>query len=91
MRKWTFAVMLLALGLTGCEKSMEQAKKEQDETTPVLICTKNGVQLWKIADKYPGGSSHVYFTTPTGDVSWTVPGDDDNPPKHFQVPGVKKK
>lgn len=91
MRKWIFASMLLSIGLTGCGRSPEEAKKLQTEQTPILICEKNGVQVWKVSDFYPGGSSHVYFTTPVGDVSWMVLGDEDTPPKHFQVPGVKKK
>ncbi len=60
------AVLLLC----GCGASPEEQAKEQ----PILICEKDGVKLWKVADKTRGGSDYVYFTTPTGDVHWEEKG-----------------
>lgn len=84
-------VLLTCVLMTGCgpSKTREQIQREQKEHPPLMLYEVDGVRLYRIYDKDRGQT--VYFTAPSGDVQWTVPGDDDNPPKHFQVPGAKRK
>jgi hypothetical protein len=55
--------------------------QEQLKQQPVLICEKDGVKLWKVADKTRGGSDYVYFTTPAGDVRWEEKGGEGSEPR----------
>jgi hypothetical protein len=91
MRKLFLALIpMLAIGC-GCRKTSEEIRTQQNAQVPVLICEKDGVRLWKIADKTPGGGvGYVYFTTPAGDVEWEVSHGDDPPTRH-QVPAGKQK
>lgn len=86
--KKVFLVICL-MGLVGCADPVETRKK-QDETSPTLICTKDGVKVWCVFDHY--NSQRIYFTTPAGDVQCTTPGNDDHPPIINQTgSGAKKK
>lgn len=83
-------LLFLCLLSMGCSADPDAKKKLQDETAPVLICTKHNVQVWMVYNHYNG--QRIYFTTPSGDVEWSVPGNDDNLPVRKQViSGVKGK
>lgn len=85
------SAIIVVFCLIGCEEeSKKRQRQETLEQEPVLIATKNGVKVWRILDK-ENYSRPVYFTTPSDDVTWTVPGDDDTPDVHYTVPGLKKK
>jgi hypothetical protein len=88
MRKWIFVAMLFAVILTGCSKTREEQEEIQKGQIPVLICTKEGVKVWRVWDETR--KENVYFTTPTGDVQWSVPGGEDAPPVRKTVPGSGK-
>jgi hypothetical protein len=87
MRK-ILLMAVMSLFMVGCGgTSQEELDKKQKEQTPYFISQQNDVKLYGIYDVRKG--QVVYFTT-SGDVNWTVPGDDDNPPKHFQTVKGKK-
>lgn len=89
MKRWIAALGLSLVCLAGCQRSAEEIKREQAETSPTVIATKKGVTLWRVRDVET--REWVYFTTPTGDTHRVIPGDDDNPPKHKSVSGSIKK
>jgi hypothetical protein len=82
------AVLFMGLAVAGCTKTREEYQEQQKREPPALLCEKDGVRVYRVRDVETG--LWVYFTTPSGDVRWTVPGDDDTPAKHFNVNGGKK-
>lgn len=96
MKKWIGLAIVLA-ALVGCQadyknsKVREELEQTQKEEVPILICEKDGVRLWKVRDNTPGGPGYVYFTAPSGDVSWTIPGGKNQSEQPMQVGGVKKR
>jgi hypothetical protein len=69
----------LVLFLAGCDgRNKEQMESDQKALTPILICEKDGVRLYKVKDATPGGPGWVYFSVPTGDAHWTTQVDDGN-------------
>ena len=60
MRIYVLFFLVFACG--GCQVSQEDIK-------PTKIAEVDGVTLWKVRDRTPGGRPYVYFTTPTGQIS----------------------
>jgi len=75
-----FLICLAGL-LVGCSSPEEQLAVNK----PFIIAQTNGVTVWKVADKTPGGASAVYFTTPAGSTVWDTGG---NSPSYYQVSGL---
>lgn len=90
MRKTWILFAVISLSLTGCSgcgsKSKEEQEIRQAMQVPILVCEKDGVRVYKVADSTEGGSSYVYFTVPVGSTHWTTTDGEGNV-THHQVAG----
>jgi len=71
--------ILFVLIFSGCVKT------DQKQNLPILVIEQNGVKLYRVWDVTVG--HYVWFTTPTGDTHWVIPGNEDTPERNEQVPG----
>ncbi len=64
------SMLLIFLTTVGCENFDEDLYRQKQEEIqskciPLKITEKDGVTVWKVEDKTPGGKGYVYFTSPS--------------------------